>query len=187
LKNTRPTSHQRRPHCAACRRITNSRASFEVAKGLPLQVGFTAPYAGAKLREFIDRQIARWEAEDARKGGPPTEEERNNRWLWEAMTEETEWDRFYGEPVEECPRVLNIKHLPNFKPGWSFKPISDAQTGDMACRKANGAILSSWASMATATKSSATLISGYTAAPSSAQSLSPSSSLSARYTASAGR
>jgi hypothetical protein len=59
------------------------------------------PLCGAKLREFIDWQIAEWEAEDARKSGPPTEEERDNRRLWEAMTEETEWDRFYGEPVEE--------------------------------------------------------------------------------------
>jgi hypothetical protein len=55
----------------------------------------------ARLREFIDRQIAEWKAEDARKGRPPTEQERDNRWLWEVMTEETEWEHFYGEPVEE--------------------------------------------------------------------------------------
>jgi hypothetical protein len=36
--------------------VTNSRASFEGAKGLPLQVGFTAPYAGRKVTSRVTRK-----------------------------------------------------------------------------------------------------------------------------------
>lgn len=51
----------------------------------------------AKLREYIDKQVAKWEAGDTQ---PPTKEERDNRWLWEMYIEETEWERFYGIPQQ---------------------------------------------------------------------------------------
>jgi hypothetical protein len=50
----------------------------------------------ARLQEYIDRARAKWEAEDARKGRPPTKRELDNRWLWEAMIEDTEWENFHG-------------------------------------------------------------------------------------------
>jgi cysteinyl-tRNA synthetase len=54
----------------------------------------------AKLRDFIEKHRVKWEAKFARKGRLPTKRERDDFLLWEAMTEDTEWDKFYGEPVE---------------------------------------------------------------------------------------
>lgn len=51
----------------------------------------------AKLREFIDKELARMEAKDTR---PLTDEERDIRFLWEASIEENEWERFYGIPEQ---------------------------------------------------------------------------------------
>jgi len=55
------------------------------------QLGFQA-----RLRPYIDKQQAKWEAEDARRGWPPSQQVLDGRWLWEARVEETEWERFYG-------------------------------------------------------------------------------------------
>jgi hypothetical protein len=63
----------------------------------------------AKLREVIDTQFAKWEAEDARRGKPPNVHQVNDRLLWESMIEDTEWDRFYG--------VLEDKDVPT----WLWK------------------------------------------------------------------
>jgi hypothetical protein len=49
----------------------------------------------AKLAGYIDRQEAKWTAEDRRCGRPPTQGERNNRLLWQYMVEEGEWEKFY--------------------------------------------------------------------------------------------
>jgi hypothetical protein len=50
----------------------------------------------ALLQEQIDKVQAKWEAGDLRRGRPPSQRERNDRWLWENMIQETEWDRFFG-------------------------------------------------------------------------------------------
>ena len=45
----------------------------------------------AKLREYIDRQIAQWD-EDERKGRLSSQQELDDRMLWEDMVEGAEWD-----------------------------------------------------------------------------------------------
>jgi hypothetical protein len=59
----------------------------------------------AKLTLYKDQQEARWQAEDIRRGRPPSEAERDNRLMWQQMVEEWEWDRFYGAVDEAGPDV----------------------------------------------------------------------------------
>jgi hypothetical protein len=59
----------------------------------------------AKLTVYKDRQEAKWQAEDARRGHPPSEVERDNRLMWQQMVEEWEWDRFYGVADEAGPDI----------------------------------------------------------------------------------
>lgn len=49
-----------------------------------------------KVQQHIDRCRAKWEAEDAKRGRPPTDRERYERLMYEIMIEDTEWDRFIG-------------------------------------------------------------------------------------------
>jgi hypothetical protein len=53
----------------------------------------------AELEAYLDRQRAKWDAEDAKRGAPPTKHMLDERWLWEAMIEDTAWDDFYGPPL----------------------------------------------------------------------------------------
>jgi hypothetical protein len=55
---------------------------------------------GAKLTAWLDQHEAKWLAKHARRGRPPTKDEWNHFAIWQAMTEEHEWERFYG-PVED--------------------------------------------------------------------------------------
>ena len=55
----------------------------------------------ASLQKFIDVARAKWEADDERRGRVPDEQTIGNRMLWEAMIEDTEWDKFYGPPANE--------------------------------------------------------------------------------------
>jgi hypothetical protein len=43
----------------------------------------------ARLQNHIDRQVAKWEAADERKGRPPSKKERDDLWHCHAMIEET--------------------------------------------------------------------------------------------------
>jgi hypothetical protein len=54
----------------------------------------------AAIRDHIEAQRARWEAEDVRHGHPPSRRLRDDRWMWETMIEETEWDHFYGPEAD---------------------------------------------------------------------------------------
>jgi hypothetical protein len=55
---------------------------------------------GAKLQEYIDKQRAKWEAQDIRSKKPPTERQLEDRLLWETMVEENAWEDFYGPEVK---------------------------------------------------------------------------------------
>jgi hypothetical protein len=51
---------------------------------------------GARLAAWLDQHEAKWMAEDARRGQPPSKEQLSNRTMWRDMVEEQEWERFYG-------------------------------------------------------------------------------------------
>jgi hypothetical protein len=51
---------------------------------------------GARLAAWIDQHEAKWQAEDRRRGRPPTKQEQQYRGMWRDMVEEQEWERFYG-------------------------------------------------------------------------------------------
>jgi hypothetical protein len=51
---------------------------------------------GARLAAWLDQHEAKWMAEGARRGRPPSKEQSNNRMMWRDMVEEQEWERFYG-------------------------------------------------------------------------------------------
>jgi hypothetical protein len=57
---------------------------------------------GAKLTAWLDQHEAKWQAEDRRRGQPPTKQEQQYRGMWRDMVEEQEWERFYGVVDQGC-------------------------------------------------------------------------------------
>jgi hypothetical protein len=51
---------------------------------------------GARLAAWLDQHEAKWMAEDAHRGRPPSKKQLNDRMMWRDMVEEQEWERFYG-------------------------------------------------------------------------------------------